>query len=185
MRRRSLAPTPDCYGGLILARLEMGEVGRALRVCQSALSAAAPPPVEVVQPLVAALSREGLSGSALELLTELRHRHGILAGGGLARQSLIEAAAGSAASLEAVSVFHELRWHSWVGAGGTGGGGEGVGTNGGSGRVQQQFLQDEMMLGCLREQNVPAAWALLQQLEGENSKSGRHRQTHPPHGPPI
>ena len=150
MRELGAPPTVDTYGELILARVERGEALRALRVCESALYAGIVPPRRACTALIVALSEAGLTGSALDLAFELRVRHNRrLDSTDRATQALIDGAAEAEMPLEVLAVHSELRQHHGF------------------------ALADEMVLRCVRAGNVPAARALLRQLEAEGVPVGK------------
>ena len=129
-------------------------MARAHRVFEMALQRTELPPPEATQPLLVALVKAGLSGSALELATELRMRGVRLSADSPATTSLIMAAATSEAAFEALSVLDELRQHAAAGCGR-------LEAAGGA----SLLLQDELLRQCVRAHNVPAAWALHQEIE--------------------
>ena len=179
MRSQQLQPDGSLYGSLILARLERGELPRALTLCEAALADACPPPVRAVDPLLVALARDGLNGTALDLIAQLRRRHGVLlAPSDAATRTLLDAAATSSASLEAASVFAELRWHvpgARRGAGregvarlsgrGVGGAAVVAGVEPGARGDGGVPLHEELLRRCLRAGNLPAAWALYREVD--------------------
>ena len=161
MRQRDASPTAQTYGSLISARIERGEAVRALRVCESALASGIAPPQPSVSALMVALSAAGLSGNALEVLTELRVRHAMR----LARNDtgLIALLDGAAAALDAplvvLSVYNEAWHHSGLGDADT------------RGRIKRDGVRrhgsvlDDLLMRCLAADNLPAARVLIEQLE--------------------
>lgn len=152
MRLLGATPSGETYGALILARLERGELTRAMRVWSAALTAGLPPEPAVVDQLVLALIHDGLSGSALELLTDLRVRHGRQlppgsATNGVARRLIEGAAHAYEMPLEVLSVHKELRHHV-------------------------DRVHDELVEACALARNVPAATALLRQLDADGVRLG-------------
>ena len=100
--------------------------------------------------MIVALSEAGLAGSALDLAFELRVRHNRrLDSTDRATQALIDGAAEAEMPLEVLAVHSELRQHHGF------------------------ALADEMVLRCVRAGNVPAARALLRQLEAEGVPVGK------------
>ena len=152
MREAGAAPSGSTYGALLRERLKRGETTRALRVCDGALAAGVAPPALDVQALVVALTEEGLSGSALELVAAMRERHGRLLPlnrSDRATHALLNGAASShAMPLEPLAVHAELKHH--------------LVDEASAGR-----LSDELVLRCVRAGNLRAARALLRQLESE------------------
>jgi hypothetical protein len=162
MRELGAVPTADTYGKLIAARCERGEHDRALRVCQSALAAGTAPPAEAVDSLLVGLTESGLTGSALDVATALRLRHGrMLDGNGRAAQMLLDSAAHADMPLEVLAVHKELSHHVPSATA------EVPSERGGAVAVHDELLQR-----CVRAGNIPAAMALMRQLRSRRVDVG-------------
>ena len=193
MRDHGAVPTAETYGLLIAARLESGQPDRALRVAQHALSAGSAPPASAVDALIVALSEAGHTSSALSVAGTLRTEHGLcLDIDGAAMQTLLDGAARSPMPLEVLAVRQELVWHyEHADADATAAAattiapavGVGSGARARSGAAARQGrraevptsrppLHDELLGRCVVEGNVPAAMALLRQLETEAVEPG-------------
>lgn len=159
MREHGAVPTPETYGLLIDARLESGEPDRALRIAQHALVARTAPPPEAIDALIVALTKAGKTSSALSVASTLRIEYGIrLEPSDLGVQTLLSSAAQSPMPLEVLSVRQELMQHCEV-----------IGARETTGH---RLLHDELIHRCVEAENLPAAMALVRQLDTEGVEVG-------------